>query len=119
MTPLRAGERIAVRGEDGEILFFEPDQIFYLESSGHDTRIRTARRTAYRSTQRISQLAAQLPTPPFFRCHERYIIHLGRIRSLRRRGKNNYELRLDPPVNKLIPLSRHRVAEFRKLMGVP
>ena len=53
------------------------------------------------------------------RCHESYIIHLGRIRGLRRRGKNNYELRLDPPVNKLIPLSRHRVAEFRKLMGVP
>jgi two-component system, LytTR family, response regulator len=79
--------------------------------------VRTARRKLYRSSRRIEDLARSLPTPPLFRCHRSYLVNLDRVRSLERAG-NDYLLRLDPPVNKVIPVSRRRLAAFRRLMGV-
>jgi len=112
-------KRVPVRRADGKVWFFDPEEVFYLEVSGHDTLVRTARKTPYRSTQRLPELAAAFPSPPFFRCHESYLVNLARVRTLERRSDADYHLRLDPPVNKLIPLSRGRVAAFRKLMGAP
>ena len=109
-------KRIAVRNPAGNFVFFDAEEIFYLASFGHDTLVRTARKTPYRSSQRLRELIAALPSPPFFRCHESYVINLARVRTVERRTKTDFEIRLDPSVNKVIPLSRAKVA---KLKGVP
>ena len=60
----------------------------------------------------------QLRRPPFFRCHSSFPVNLGRVRSLERRGRD-YALRMDPPVNRLVPLARGRTPALRKLIGTP
>jgi DNA-binding LytR/AlgR family response regulator len=112
-------KRVPVRRADGKFLFFDPGEIFYVQVDGHDMLVRTARKTPYRSTRRLREAESNLPAPPFFRCHEAYIVNLARVRTLERRSDSDYRLRLDPPVNKLIPLSRRRLAAFRRLMGAP
>jgi DNA-binding LytR/AlgR family response regulator len=119
MTPKDTLVRLPVKAPDGTTRFFDLDDIYYLEAREHDTLVRAARRTAYRSTERLSTLAGRLPCPPFFRCHNTYLVNLLRVRRLERKQGRDYSLRLEPPVNRLLPLARGRVGAFRKLMGAP
>ncbi len=70
--------------------------MFYLEAEEHDTLVRTARAEAYRSTRRLPELLARLPRPSFF-CHEKYVVNLARVRSIKTSGRDR-QLRLDPPL---------------------
>lgn len=109
--------RLAVELDDGSTLFLDPSEVFYFKAAEHDTLVRTARRTTYRSTRRLRDLEARLPTPPFFRCHESYIVNLARVRSLESRGRDAV-LRLDPPVNAQLPLARGRLSALRRAMAL-
>ena len=110
--------RIPAHRADGVVLLLEPGEVFWLTTDGHDTLIRTRRKHLYRSTRRLADLARVLPSPPFFRCHESFVVNVDRVRSVEPRGRD-YELRMDPPVNTLLPLARSRVAAFRRLTGAP
>jgi len=109
--------RLAVELDDGSTLLLDPDEIYYFQADDHDTLVRTARRKLYRTTRRLRDLLPRLSQPPFFRCHESYVVNLSRVRSLEPRGRDAV-LRLDPPVNAVLPLARGRVAAFRRLIGL-
>ncbi|MCI0854967.1 MAG: LytTR family transcriptional regulator DNA-binding domain-containing protein, partial [Chloroflexi bacterium] len=50
--------------------------------------------------------------------HRSYIVNLNRARELRARGERDSEIKLDPPVNKVLPVSRTAYTELRKLLGI-
>jgi DNA-binding LytR/AlgR family response regulator len=110
--------RLPVKGKDGSIELIEIESIFYLEAKGHDTLIRTRRKKPYHSVQRLGELAKRLPPPAFVQCHREYIINLNRVRMLTPRKSKDYDLRLDPPVNRRIPIARNRLANIRKILGL-
>jgi len=110
--------RLPVKGVDGSIDLIEIDGIFYLEAQGDDTLIRTRRKKPYKSVQRLGELAKKLPAPAFVRCHREYIVNLNRVRVLTPRNSRDYDLRLDPPVNRRIPIARNRLEPIRKILGV-
>jgi DNA-binding LytR/AlgR family response regulator len=110
--------RLPVKGADGSIELIEIDGIFYLEARGDDTLIRTKRKKPYKSVQRLGELAKKLQAPAFVRCHREYIVNLNRVRVLTPRNSRDYDLRLDPPVNRRIPISRNRLEEIRKILGI-
>ena len=110
--------RLPVKGKDGSIELIEIEGIFYLEAKGHDTLIRTRRKKPYHSVQRLGELAKRLPTPAFVRCHREYIINLNRVRSLTQRKSKDYDLRLDPPVNRRIHIARNRLGNIRKILDL-
>ena len=111
-------KRLAVKRNDGSIDLIEIDGIFYIEAKGHDTLIRTKRKKPYQSVQRLSELAKKLPSPAFVRCHREYIVNLNRVRSLNPRKSKDYDLKLDPPVNRRIPIARDRFENIRKIIGI-
>ena len=110
--------RLPVEYEDGSIDLIEIGSIYYLESQGESTLIRTKRKSPYRSVHRLGELAKRLPAPAFVRCHREYIVNLNRVRSLIPRPSRDYDLKLDPPVNKRIPIARDRLTKIRKILGV-
>ncbi len=110
--------RLPVKGADGSIDLIEIDGIFYLEAKGEDTLIRTKRKKPYKSVQRLKELAPKLPGPAFVRCHREYIVNLNRVRMLIPRKSKDYDLRLDSPVNRRIPIARDRLEKIRKILGV-
>jgi len=57
---------------------------------------------------RLDDLVARLPAPPLLRVHRSFAVNLDRARQIRRRPSGDWELRLDPPVNKLLPVARSR-----------
>jgi DNA-binding LytR/AlgR family response regulator len=113
MTQTDTWRRLAVETRDGTALLFDPAQVFYLEVDGHDTLVRTARRTPYR----IADLLSRLPSPPFFRCHESFVVNLARVRSIEVAGRDR-RLRLDPPVNRLLPVARGRLAALHRALSL-
>ena len=113
-----AMRRLPVKGAYGLIELIEIDSIFYLEAQGDDTLIRTARKKPYKSVQRLGDLAKKLPAPAFVRCHREYIVNLNRVRRIIPRASRDYDLQLDPPVNRRIPIARNRLEEIRKILGV-
>jgi ABC-2 type transport system ATP-binding protein len=52
------------------------------------------------------------------RCHREYIVNLNRVRSLTPRKSKDFDLRLDPPVNRRIPIARGRLKNIRSILGV-
>ena len=117
MTKTDAWRRLAVEMPKGVTLLLDPSQVFYLEVDGHDTLVRTSRKRPYRSTRRIADLLARLPTPPFFRCHESFVVNLARVRSIEAAGRDR-RLRLDPPVNRILPVARGRLAALHRALGI-
>lgn len=110
--------KLPVKYADGSIDLIEIDGIFYLEAQGENTLIRTKRKKPYKSVQRLGELAKQLPSPAFVRCHREYIFNLNRVRSITPRKSRDYDLRLDPPVNRRIPIARNRLENIRKILGI-
>jgi len=110
--------RLPVKLSNGSIDLIEIDGIFYLEAQGENTLIRTRRKKPYKSVQRLGELAKKLPAPAFVRCHREYIVNLNRVRSLTPRQSRDYDFRLDPPVNRRIPIARNRLEKIRKILEV-
>ena len=107
-----------MKGANGAIDLIESDAIYYLEAQGDDTLIRTKRKKPYKSVQRLGNLAKKLPAPAFVRCHREFIVNLNRVRELTPRNSRDYDLRLDPPVNRRIPIARNRLEQIRKILRI-
>ncbi|MFV1860032.1 MAG: LytR/AlgR family response regulator transcription factor [Anaerolineales bacterium] len=111
-------KRFPVKSKPGKVILLERDQIFFIEAEGDDSLIRTARKTMRRHSERLEQVEERLPSPPFFRIHRSYIVNLDRVYELRTRAEGEWEVKMDPPVNKVLPVSRRRMEELRKLLGI-
>lgn len=110
--------RLPVVYGDGTIDLIEMDRVFYLEAQREKTLVRTRRKNPYISFQRLGEIEKMLPKPAFARCHREYIVNLNRVRSLNPRDPRGYDIKLDPPVNARIPVSRTRVEQILAILGV-
>jgi two-component system response regulator LytT len=113
----RGIRRIGLRMEEGRFEFVDDDEIFSIEADGHDAVVRTRSKKVYRSTGRLAKLAERLTDSRFFSPHRSWVVNLDRVREVRRRDNSDeWELKLDPPVNTVIPVARDRkVALFHRL----
>ena len=110
--------RFPAKGEPGRITLLAIQQIFYIEAEGDDCLLRTARAKLYRHIEPLEEVEPRLPSPPFFRIHRSYIVNLNRVMELRLRGERDYEVKMDPPVNKALPVGRDRYPELARLLGI-
>ena len=94
------------------------DQIYYFEAEGDDSLIRTARKELYRHVEPLEEVDARLPSPPFFRIHRSYIDNLDRVLELRLLGERDHEVKLDPPVNEVLPVGRDRYRALALLLSL-
>ena len=55
----------------------------------------------------------------FLQIHREYVVNLRRIRLIRRRDEGrDWEVTLEPPVNRVLPVSRGALAELGKAFQV-
>lgn len=105
------------RGADlWEVL--EPEQVYYLEAQDDETLIRRRDADPLVDTRSLSELAAALKPIGFQRIHRSYVVNLARVRQIRRREEGrDWEVRMDPPVNSLLPVSRGLLPELLAALG--
>jgi DNA-binding LytR/AlgR family response regulator len=108
--------KIAIRVSAGRVRLIDAAEIYFIEARDHDTVVRTARKRAYPSTWRITDWEKTLRGSRFLRTHRSFLVNLDRVLEIRTRrdDSNDWELKLDPPVNTVLPVSRAGYAALRK-----
>jgi DNA-binding LytR/AlgR family response regulator len=83
----------------------DADDIYYLEAQRDETdvRLRAARRL--RDVRSLGEVLAQLGPLGFVRIHRNHAVNPGHVREIRPTASGG-EVRLEPPVNKVLPVSR-------------
>jgi len=111
--------RIPLKTSPGRIVLVEAGRIFYVEARGYETLVRTARRRPHSSPRSLEWWEEALAGEGFFRIHRSYLVCLDRLREIRlRRGDtNDWEVKLDPPVNAVLPMSRPAFGRLRARFG--
>lgn len=95
---------------DGRRRVEELADIYYLEADGGDTLVRLRGKERLRDVRRLAELEELLTAVGFVRTYRSFVVNPGRVRELRpRRESRGWELVLDPPVNKILPVSEDRV----------
>jgi len=109
--PAERARRVLVHLDDGRRVPLEPEEIFLLEAHGDETELRTRGRRRLRDVRALGQVVARLPPGTFVQIHRSIAVNVDRVSEMRRRPNGrDWELRLEPPVNRVLPIARGRVA---------
>jgi len=85
------------------------EDVYYLEASGGDTLVRFRSKRRLRDVRPLAELEALLTPLGFVRTHRSFVVNPRRVRELRPRAESRgWELVLEPPVNKVLPVSEDR-----------
>ena len=115
---MTATRRLLAEIEPGRFELIEVEDIFFVRAERDDSLIRTRRKKPRRSVEELGEIAERLDSPAFFRCHRSTVVNLDRVREIRRRKDGaGWELKLDPPVNAVLPVARNRAAALFRLLG--
>jgi DNA-binding LytR/AlgR family response regulator len=85
----------------------DPAEIYFVEATGDDTRVRTRAARSLHDVRPVGELERLLLPRGFLRTHRNYLVNPDHVRQVRRRSTGeDWELKLDPPVNVVLPVSR-------------
>ena len=93
----------------------EVEDIYLLEADGGDTLVRLRSRKPLRDVRRLAELARILAPFGIVRIHRDHAVNVAHVRQIRGRDDTRgWELKLNPPVNRVLPVSRsHEKALWR------
>jgi two-component system response regulator LytT len=92
------------------------DDVFYATISAGDVIVAGMEiegRTSYKS---LDELQSELPSDKFIRVHRSYLANIGRIYEILPRLGGSYNLKMGSKSGPVIPLSRSRAKELRKIL---
>ncbi len=104
-------DRVLLHLKGSRRLAVDLDDVYYIEAAGDDTVVRKHGRRTLRDVRTLGEVQAALEPYHFYRIHDRWAVNLRRIREIRpQRDGRDWEVVLRPPVNRVIPVSRRRLA---------
>ena len=83
--------------------------LYYLEAQGDETDIRFRAARPLRDVRSIAEVLGALGTQAIVRIHRNHAVNAGRVLEIRPAG-SGWEVVLEPPVSKVLPVSRRSVA---------
>ncbi len=96
----------------------KPDDVYLLEADRDDTIVRKRSRRTIRDVRPLGQVAAVFRRHGFHRIHDRWCVNLRRVREIRRqRDGRDWEVVMQPPVNRVLPVSRARLPGLLRHFG--
>ena len=111
--------RILLHLAESNRLLVEPDEIYYIEASKDDSLVRLRGKTPLRDVRQLGEVETALADRGFLRIHTKYLVNLAHIRQIRKRkGSDDWEVKLDAPVNKVLPVSRGEVGKVWEALRV-
>ena len=103
--------RVLLHLEDGRRVPIDPAEVFLLEGDGDRTEVRTRGRRRLRDLRSLGEVLALFPAGSLVQIHRGYAVNPDRVDEVRRRnGGRDWELKLEPPVNRVLPVSRSHLA---------
>jgi len=111
-------DRMIVWVEVGRGVVVEPDDVFWLEAEGAATWVRLRGRDRLRDRRSLGKVAEALADFGFLRVHKNHAVNLRRVQEVRRRSPGgDWEVKLEPPVNRVLPVARGRARDLLAAFG--
>ena len=100
-------QRAVLHSGDGVRELVETGDVYLLEADGGRTLVRLAEAEPKIDVRPLGEILPHFEARGFLRIHRSYAVNLARIQFLRRRDVGrDWEVRLEPPVNRVLPVSR-------------
>ena len=113
-----APHRILIHISRSEHRVLDPDDVYFLRASGGETEIRLRSRTPLIDVRQIGEVAPLFEPFGFVRIHREHAVNIAHVRLLRLQADGrDWELKLEPPVNRVLPIARDRLEELRVALG--
>lgn len=85
----------------------DPHDIYFLEATGETTLVRLRSSRRLRDGRTLGELVPVLARFGVLRVHRNHAVSARHVREIRRRsGEADWEVKLEPPVNLVLPVSR-------------
>lgn len=91
--------------------------VYLLEADDGDCLVRFRGRRRLRDVRTFGEVADLLAPYGFVRIQRGFAVNLRRVREIRPAADGGWEVRLDPPVNRVLPVSRRRAGELFAAYG--
>lgn len=105
--------KVLLHSEPGLRHVIDADSVYFVEAAGGDTRVHRLcgrRVRAERDVRSLATVARELAAHGFVRIHHEYLVAPARVQLIRKRDDSeDWELRLAPPVNCVLPIARSRL----------
>ncbi len=110
--------RVLLHISRSEHRVLDPDDVFYLRARGGETEVRLRSRTPLVDVRPIGEVAPAFEPFGFVRIHREHVVNIARIRLLRLQADGrDWELKLEPPVNKVLSIARDRLKGLQAALG--
>lgn len=110
--------RLVIRLSREERRLVDIADVYYLGAEAGATLVRLRSARTLRDVRRLPALLSVLTGEGFVRIHRNHAVNLGRVRELRRqRDGVDWEVKLEPPVNRVLPVSRGSLPGLLKRLG--
>jgi DNA-binding LytR/AlgR family response regulator len=110
-----APDRVLLTLADGHRRVVDSGDVYYLEAEGGETlvRLRSAKRLV--DLRELGEVVPLFEPHGFLRLSREAAVNLRRIRDIRLRPSGrDWEVKLEPPVNKVLPVSRAALSKLWK-----
>lgn len=106
-------DQIAAR-RDERVMLFSPAEILYAFAQDKSVYLHTSEGD-WTASFTLAQLEARLSGHGFFRAHRGYLVNLAHVKEIVPWTRSSFSLRMKDGSE--VPLSKHRVAELKELLG--
>jgi len=111
-------DRILIHAAGRKRLVLEPSDVFFIEAVAGGSRIRVRSARALMDVRKLGELEPVFAAHDFLRVHRNHLVNLRRVKEIRRRKQGkDWELKLEPPVNRILPISREALAQVWAAYG--
>ena len=113
-------DRMLVRASPSEAVIVEPMDVYWLEADGRTTWVRMRGRDRLRDHRSLGDVTEVFAAFGFLRIHRNHAVNLHRVAVLRRRRPGgDWEIKLEPPVNRVLPVARGKIQTLLAVFGGP
>jgi len=111
-------DRILLHLGGGRRRVVDPSEVYYLEVLEEATRVRLRSARTLVDTRPADEVVPLFKPYGFPQIHREYVVNLRHIREIRRRENGrDWEVKLEPPVNRVLPVSRGLLQNLWKAYG--
>ncbi len=94
-------DRILLHLQDGRRIPVDPQEIYFFEAEGGETLVRTRHAQPLTDVRQLSELIDAIEPVGFAQIHRSWAVNLRRVREIRPAPEGGWEVKLDPPVNRV------------------
>lgn len=109
----RGLDRVLLHVGDGLRHVVDPEDVYYLEAQDEDTLVRLRSAQPLVDMRPLGELVPLFAPYGFLQIHREHVVNLRRVNLIRRRDESrDWEVKLEPPVNRVLPVSRGALAKL-------